>query len=148
MNATDSNAGGWEKSELRGRLNSGDLWALLPAEIQSKAKAVTKMTDNQGGGKAGTPSATTDKVFLLSTTEVYGNLQANGHLQSDGTQYEFYKSKGVTKSNYSGASSGYDHWTRSVSPSNSTSFRFVGGGGGWLNYYATSTHCVFPAFSF
>ena len=71
MNATNSNAGGWEKSELRGRLNSGDLWALLPAEIQSKAKSVTKMTDNKGGGSAGTPSATTDKVFLLSTTEVY-----------------------------------------------------------------------------
>ena len=33
MNATDTNAGGWEKSELRGRLNSGDLWALLPSEL-------------------------------------------------------------------------------------------------------------------
>ena len=142
MNATDSNAGGWEKSELRGRLNSGDLWALLPAEIQSKAKAVTKMTDNQGGGKAGTPSATTDKVFLLSTTEVYGDLQ------SDGTQYEFYKSKGVTKSNYSGASSSYFHWTRSVNPSYSTYFRSVYSNGGWLNYSATYTSYVFPAWCF
>ena len=142
MNATDTNVGGWEKSELRGRLNSGDLWALLPAEIQSKAKAVTKMTDNQGGGKAGTPSATTDKVFLLSTTEVYGDLQ------SDGTQYEFYKSKGVTKSNYSGASSSSDHWTRSVYPSISTAFRYVFGDGDWNSGYATHTHYVFPAFSF
>lgn len=31
MNATGTNAGGWEKSELRSRLNSGDLWSLLPA---------------------------------------------------------------------------------------------------------------------
>ena len=142
MNATDSNAGGWEKSELRGRLNSGDLWALLPAEIQSKAKAVTKMTDNQGGGKAGTPSATTDKVFLLSTTEVYGDLQ------SDGTQYEYYKSKGVSTSSYSGASSSHDHWTRSVSPSYSTRFRHVCSDGDWSNHNATSTSYVFPAFSF
>ena len=65
INATNVNAGGWEKSELRGRLNTGDLWSLLPSELQSKVKSVTKMTDNQGGGKAGTPSATTDKVFLL-----------------------------------------------------------------------------------
>ena len=111
MNATNSSAGGWEKSELRGRLNSGDLWALLPAEIQSMVKAVTKMTDNKGGGgTAGTPTATTDKVFLLSTTEVYGDLD------SDGTQYEYYKSKGVSTSSYSGASSSSYHWTRSVHP--------------------------------
>lgn len=55
MNATDTNAGGWEKSELRGRFNSGDIWSLLPSELQSKAKAVTKMTDNKGGGSAGAP---------------------------------------------------------------------------------------------
>ena len=141
MNATDSNVGGWEKSELRGRLSSGDLWSLLPSELQSKVKAVTKMTDNKGGGKAGTPSATTDKVFLLSMTEVYGDLQ------SDGTQYEFYKSKGVTTSNYSGASSSYSHWTRSVNPSSSTNFRFVRSDGNWGSG-APITRYMFPAFSF
>ena len=142
MNATNTNAGGWEKSELRGRLNSGDLWSLLPAELQSKVKAVKKLTDNQGGGKAGTPTATTDKVFLLSATEVWGDMQ------SDGTQYEYYKSKGVTTSNYSGASSSNSRWTRSVSPSYSTSFRYVSNSGGWNHIKATSTYCVFPAFSF
>lgn len=142
MNATNTNAGGWEKSELRGRLNSGDLWSLLPAELQSKVKAVKKLTDNQGGGKAGTPTATTDKVFLLSATEVWGDMQ------SDGTQYEYYKSKGVTTSNYSGASSSDRHWTRSVSPSYSTAFRCVISSGDWNRHLATGTNCVFPAFSF
>lgn len=142
MNATNSNAGGWEKSEMRGRLNSGDLWALLPAEIQSKAKAVTKMTDNKGGGSAGTPSATTDKVFLLSSTEVWGDLD------SDGTQYEFYKSKGVTESNYSGASSSNRHWTRSVLPSRSTNFRVVRSDGNRGNSNATYPYDALPAFSF
>ena len=142
MNAKDTNVGGWDKSELRGRLNSGNLWSLLPAELQSKVKAVTKMTDNQGGGKAGTPTATTDKVFLLSATEVWGDMQ------SDGTQYEYYKSKGVTTSNYSGASSSYDHWTRSVRPSYSAYFRCVYSGGDWAGYGAAYTHYVFPAFSF
>ena len=103
MNATKTPVGGWEKSDLRDRLNTGDLWALLPSELQSKVKSVTKMTDNQVGG---TPSATTDKVFLLSTTEVYGNFWSNGHLQSDGSQYEYYASKGVTLRNYSAAASG------------------------------------------
>ena len=122
MNATDTNAGGWDKSELRTRLNSGDLWLLLPSELQSKVKPVTKTTDNVGGNGGGAPSATTDKVFLLSATEVYGDMQ------SDGIQYECYKSKGVTRSNYSGAS-GYSHWTRSVRPRSSTSFRYVQSGG-------------------
>ena len=142
MNATNTNAGGWEKSELRGRLNTGDLWSLLPSELQSKVKAVTKMTDNQGGGKAGTPTTTTDKVFLLSATEVWGDMQ------SDGTQYEYYKSKGVTTSNYSGASSSIYHWTRSVYPSYSTAFRSVLSSGGWNSNGATNTDYVFPAFSF
>lgn len=142
MNATNTNAGGWEKSELRGRLNSGDLWSLLPAELQSKVKAVKKLTDNQGGGKAGTPTATTDKVFLLSATEVWGDMQ------SDGTQYEYYKSKGVTTSNYSGASSSNFHWTRSVNPSSSTYFRCVFNSGAWNYITATIAGCVFPAFSF
>lgn len=142
MNATGTNAGGWEKSELRSRLNSGDLWSLLPSGLQSKVKSVKKMTDNKGGGTAGTPSATTDKVFLLSTTEIYGDMQ------SDGTQYEFYKSKGVTTSNYSGASSSYHHWTRSVTPSASTGFRFVVGNGDWDYSNATGVPYAFPVFFF
>ena len=143
INATRTNVGGWKQSELRGRLNTGDLWALLPSEFQSKVKPVTKMADNKDGGSAGTPSATTDKVFLLSTTEVYGDLQ------SDGAQYEYYKSKGVTKSNYSGASSSNNHWTRSVASSYSATFRYISGGGAWgSDYTATNTSCVFPAFCF
>lgn len=142
MKATDTIVGGWEKSELRGRLNSGDLWALLPAEVQSKAKAVTKMTDNKGGGSAGIPSATTDKFFLLSTTEVYGDLQ------SDGVQYEYYKSKGVTESNWSGASLSHHHWTRSVDPNYSLGFRIINYDGTLGGNGASNAYDVFPAFSF
>lgn len=139
MNATDTNAGGWEKSELRGRLNSGDLWALLPAEIQSKGKAVTKLTDNKSGGA---PSATTDKVFLLSMTEVYGDVQ------SDGSQCEYYASRGVSASSCSGASSSFDHWTRSVISATSGGFRYVNSLGHRDFSSANGTLYVFPAWCF
>ena len=148
MNAANANAGGWDKSELRGRLNSGDLWSLLPSELQSKVKSVKKTTDNKGGGTAGTSSATTDKVFLLSTTEIYGDVD------SDGTQYEYYKSKGVTTSNYSGASLSTvfsptsRHWTRSVTPSVPIAFRYVSSDGGLDYAGAMATHFVNPAFCF
>lgn len=147
MNATMTNAGGWEKSELRGRLNSGDLWSLLPSELQSKAKPVTKMTDNRGGdnrggGSAGALSATTDKVFLLSLTEVYGDIQ------SEGTQYEYYKSKGVTMSNYSGAASSSLHWARSTDHVTSEGFHGFNDNGYFADYYAAYTYCVFRAWCF
>ena len=143
MNATDSNVGGWEKSELRGRLNSGDLWALLPAEIQSNAKAVTKMTDNKGGGKAGTPTATTDKVFLLSMAEIYRDVH------SGGDQYEFYKYKGVTSSDYSGISWDFGHRTRSVLVYSSTAFCSVADYGYFgVISIASGVNYVFPAWCF
>ena len=147
MNATRANAGGWEKSELRAKMNSGEIWNLMPADFQSKVKAVTKMTANKGDGSVGipsadTPSVTTDKIFLLSTTEIYGNVQ------SDGTQYEFYKSKGVTTSNYSGASSYGQCWTRSVNPRGSNDFCYVVNIGSWSNSIADGPRDVCPAWCF
>ena len=52
VNATDTNAGGWEKSELRKEMNSGEIWNLMPVDFQSKVKAVKKLTNNVGGGSA------------------------------------------------------------------------------------------------
>lgn len=132
-NDTKTNVGGWRSSKLRARLNSGDLWALLPAELQSKAKAVTKMTDNEGGGSAGTPTATNDKVFILSTTEIYGDLQ------SDGAQYEYYAT-----SRYSGPEIVCYFSTRSVSPSGSTDFIYVDPFGRWSSGSANSAGTCFP----
>ena len=142
MNATDANAGGWEKSELRGRLNTGDLWSLLPGELQSKAKAVTKMTDNKGGGTAGIPSATTDKVFPLSAAEVYGDYR------SEGTQYEYYKSKGVTSLMPYMASLRNDRWTRSVNSIASQYFLYIPSFGSFTGNKATAPLCVSPAWCF
>ena len=142
MNATNTNVGGWKQSELRSRLNAGDFWALLPSELQSKVESVTKMTDNRGGGEEGTPSATTDKVFLLSSTEVWGDVQ------SDGTQYEFYKSRGVTRVNCSGAGGSYSRRLRSVYPSSSISFYLVESLGREMSYDTTKDTYVCPAFCF
>lgn len=84
----------------------------------------------------------------VSMTEVYGNIHY-GDGQSDGTQYEYYKSKGVTTSNYSGASSSWKHWTRSVAEmDNHAHFRCVHYNGFWDTTYMGSTFCVFPAWCF
>ena len=49
MNPTATNAGGWEKSALRQKMNSGYIWNLMPSELQSKVKPVKKLTNNVGG---------------------------------------------------------------------------------------------------
>lgn len=152
MNATDTNVGGWEKSNLRGRLNSGDLWSLLPAELQSNVKPVTKMTNNKGYDGDRTPSDTTDKIFLLSATEVYGDLSTWWSSYSiEGIQYEYYKSKGVTTDNNDGASSVFDCWLRSVSPNDYDhrdfcriyNFGCLDG-----DVASSDCYCVFAAFCF
>ncbi|MEQ2952947.1 DUF6273 domain-containing protein [Collinsella sp. CLA-AA-H302] len=71
MNATETNVGGWEKSELRSKMNSGEIWNLMPSEFQSKVKTVKKLTNNVDG-KIGdsTVTVTDDKLFLLSYSEI------------------------------------------------------------------------------
>ena len=140
MNSTDTNIGGWEKSNLRRRLNSGDLWNLLPSELTAGMKQVAKVTDNTGGGKTGKPTVTADKVFLLSVTEVFGNKQ------SDGVQYEYYADKGVNITNFGGASSAFYHWTRTAYPERDTNFRCIYGDGGSSTCRASGENRAFPAF--
>lgn len=71
MNATDTNAGGWEKSELRAKMNSGEIWSLMPPDFQSKVKTVRKLTNNVGGiDKNAAVTATSDRLFLLSYSEI------------------------------------------------------------------------------
>lgn len=100
------------------------------------------MTDNKGGGSAAAPTATTDKLFLLSATEIYGNVQ------SDGVQYEYYKVKDVTVSSYSDARDLSDALTRSVNPSDSTSYRYVESDGSMSSMLSVNGNICYPAFCF
>ena len=156
MNAENSNTGGWEKSELRQKMNSGEIWKLMPSDFQSKVKPVRKLTNNVGGGSANKDpavTATSDRLFLLSYSEIVPtSYWASSYpwTSSEGTQYEAFKGK-VTN-NYSGNESlkiGHSWWERSVYPNYSTNFLAVNASGDpSLNYSATLSNCVCPAFSF
>ena len=158
MNATATNAGGWEKSELRQEMNSGYIWGLMPSELQSKVKAVKKFTNNVGGtDKNAAVTPTVDKLFLLSYSEIVPtSFWASSYpwTSSEGTQYEAFKGK-VT-ANYSGNACLQigDYWCeRSVSPSGSAGFLSVGRYGDPSNYNAgasgaTYSSCVCPVWCF
>ena len=158
MNATDSNVGGWEKSELRAKMNSGEIWNLMPSDFQSKVKSVRKLTNNVGGGdenKNAAVTATADKLFLLSYSEIVPtSYWASSYpwTSSEGTQYEAFKGK-VTE-NYAANGClkiGGFWWERSVYPNTlSTSFLFVySNGQPSCTAPASSVHdSVCPAFCF
>lgn len=129
MNATNTNVGGWEASELRKKLNSGEIWNLMPSDFRSKVKAVTKLTNNVDGSvanKDAVVTATTDKLFLLSQSEIIDKpywAYKYSWLAKEGSQYEAFEGK-----NHSENSSIY-YWERSVGPYDSvTSFLVVVGG--------------------
>ena len=154
MNATDTNAGGWEKSELRAKMNGGEIWNLMPSDFQSKVKAVRKLTNNVGGtDKNAAVTATSDKLFLLSYSEIVPTSHwASSYpwTSSEGTQYEAFKGK-VTN-NYSVNDClkiGGRWWERSAYPSGSGSFLYVISNGDPSSHNtATLSSCVCPAFSF
>lgn len=156
MTATDTNAGGWEASELRRKMNSGEIWNLMPTGFQSKVKTVTKLTNNAGGGSANknaAVTATSDKLFLLSYSEIVPTSHwASSYpwTSSEGTQYEVFKGK-VTQ-NHSGNAClqiGNSWWERSVNPNNFTTFLCVlSNGEPSNNNIAMHSFCVCPAFSF
>ena len=154
MNATETNAGGWEKSELRTKMNSGEIWNLMPSDFQSKVKAVRKLTNNVGGtDKNAAVTATSDKLFLLSYSEIVPTSYWASRYpwtSSEGTQYEAFKGK-VTN-NYSGNDClkiGSYWWERSAYPNNSYRFLYVSSNGAPSYFYnAPGSCCVCPAFSF
>ena len=141
INDAGTKTGGWEKSEVRGRFNSGDLWSKLPTDFQTKIRSVKKVTDNQGTGATGNRNVTIDKLFLLSRTEIWGDSY------KEGSQYEYYAFKGVTASSCSGARGNY-RWTRSVNPSWGSIFYRVNGDGSMGSNDAADTNYAQPAWCF
>ena len=163
MNATATNAGGWEKSELRQEMNSGYIWGLMPSELQSKVKAVKKFTNNVGGtDKNAAVTPTVDKLFCLSDSEIVNadspRPRWDGYtwISKEGTQYEAFVGKVTRDSNNAVICFGDSWWMRSPNPGYGGGFNWVGSKGnvsrgGYTTGGATATLPdveVCPAFSF
>ena len=156
MNATTTNIGGWGASELRAKMNSGEIWSLMPSDFQSKVKPVWKLTNNVGGkgGKDAVVTATSDKLFLLSYSEIVPTSHwASSYpwTSSEGNQYEAFKGK-VT--NIYGENlvvgNGSRWWERSVNPASTVDFLvvFENGDPASGDGYAFSGNYVCPAWCF
>lgn len=140
MNLSSTNAGGWSSSYMRSTIcgtsltsYSGTFIGVLPSELRSVLKSVTKYTDNAGSSStaAANVTATTDYIFLLAEYEVFGSTSyVNSNEASKQAQYAYY-SAGNSKVRYghSNTSSAVVWRLRSPYKGNSASFANVNASG-------------------
>ena len=162
MNGDDTNAGGWKDSAMRTYVN-GTIYDALVAAIGDTNKTMIIDTTVVSGHESGktTNYTTTDKVYLLSTREVWGSrLSVDTAVGDTITRqldyYATYDNKdgtiGVTTSKYAGAIKNYNSnsasywWLRSAISNSNNLFYFVTNSGDWGSYNASDTFGVSPAF--
>lgn len=146
MNPSDTNAGGWEASQLRAYLNS-DGMTLLPEDLQKVVAPVDKLTNNVGETQdASSVTTTSDALWLFSYVELTGPIPAAGFVDgyewvatvfnAEGSQYKLFREASVVWENgenpilvksYQGSPSYW--WGRSPYPSSSGDFRCVSSDG-------------------
>lgn len=83
----------WKDSDIRKSLND-DFFTWMPKDLQRTIVKVIKCTNDSGG----TEYKTHDRVWLLSSREVYGNTDDNTTANS-GSQYMYYHDAGEKDDN-------------------------------------------------
>ena len=117
MNSSATNVGGWPATEMRTYLN-GEFLAKLPSDLQNVI-ADTTVISGHGSTSGETNFTSTDKIYLLSTREVWVDGSSNTVSSKDTAysttrQLDYYDNKGVTTNNFREAIKKYngtaDYW--------------------------------------
>lgn len=137
MNPSDTNAGGWEASQLRGYLNS-DGMNLLPEDLKGAIVPVDKLTNNVGETQdVSSVTTTSDSLWLFSLAELAGWVpddvtSAAPIFNAEGSQYKLFGDANVVWENSENPilvkslnGSSYLWWERSPYPIDSDGFQGV-----------------------
>ena len=166
MNATSTNAGGWNNSQMR-TSTMATLLLQLPIDLRNVVKQVNKKATAGGTSQSITTSA--DKLFLLAMSEIFSATSIENSATStiadyadaynaEGTQYEYYRNligdnNGGTTANANlikklanGGGSAYSWWLRSPYVGSSASFRYIASTGSV--YYAAANSTCGVSFGF
>ena len=158
MNSTATNVGGWEASEMRTYAN-GDFFNKLPSDLQ-KVIINTKVISGHGSEDISN-FTTTDKIYLLSSHEVYEDGTSNQVSSKDTAwnntrQLDYYKARNVTADGHlSNAIKWYKDdinemadfwWLRAAYSSDYDDFLNVGNSGYWNYDTADYANGFAPAF--
>ena len=148
----DTNVGGWPATSMRTFLNT-DIYNAIPSEIKN---AIIDTTVVSGHGESDTENFTsTDKLYLLSTAEVWAQGSSNtidyDTARDNTRQLDYYKNLNTDTVNYSpaiknnGSSDSY-WWLRAAFSYNTNNFLRVSNNGDWINTGASNAYGVAPAF--
>ena len=137
MNSTDTNAGGWDATDMRSWCN-GDLYNSLPSDLKAVIKTVFKPTAN-GGNQSGTEVIDSqDNVFLFSEVELFGDTIYSR--AGEGSKYPIFTGNAsrVKESSF--------WWARSPRSTHSHHFCFVYPDGS--AYYSGAAYSTGVCFGF
>ena len=150
MNDTNTNKGGWPASSMYTFVNA-DIYNALPGDLRSVIIDTTVVSGH--GSKDTTNFTSTDKLYLLSTAEIWKNNSISWDAGRTTTkQLDYYSNKGVTTNEYSAAikkegTNPSMHWLRAANSIYENSFIIVTNSGGWdASNYASFSGGVSPAF--
>ncbi len=148
-----TNEGGWEDSKIRKYMNA-EFYNALPSDLQDIIIS-TEVISGYGGNESNN-FETQDKIYLLSSEEIFSDFSSSSNAQYDtsvGTskQLDYYKNHGVTTSNYDAAIKKFNGnnsmwWLRSAYASNTNHFTSVRSYGAWYSGHAHYAYGVSPAF--
>ena len=161
MNSTDTNAGGWDESEMR-TSTMATLLTQLPSDLQSVIKQVNKKAT--AGSQSTTITTSADKLFLFALAELASktglenstsaSIKNNAATyEQEGTQYEYFKNTvgdadiykacpALVKKLSNGGGSANNWWLRSPSLGGSTYFWYVTPSGDVIRSGASISHGV------
>lgn len=127
MNSTNTNTTGWTNCARRTWCNN-TYYNALPADFKALVKSVQKKTS--AGNQSTTINTTNDYIWLLAEWEIFG-AKSYSVGQSEGEQYEWYKTAGNRnkKPKWNSSNSSCYWWERSPNASSATYFCRVGSGG-------------------
>ena len=147
------NVDGWPASAMRTYVNT-DIYNALP-EVIKNAIVNTTVVSGHGSTTGETNFVTTDKLYLLSTHEVWEDNDGNtgsgidyyDTAYNNTRQLDYYAELNVTTSSYSGAVKNDNWWLRTAVSNNLYRFDYVMNySGGIDTSVADGTRGVSPAF--
>ena len=150
------NVDGWPASDMRNNYANSEFFNSLPDDLKNVI-IETKAISGHGSTSGETNFISTDeKIYLLSPHEVYEDGTSNKVSTSDTAysqtrQLDYYKSKGVTTTNYASAAKKYGTetsrwWLRSARKDTNVYFISVTENGTWGSNGASGNYGFSPAF--
>ena len=143
MKSTSTNVGGWKECAMR-KTHLPTVLALMPAEVQSGIREVSKITLSRDTSGIPTLDTTSDKLFLLSEVEVFNSTKNSA--TGEGSQYAYYGASGSTVKTLNGRATSW--WLRSPMRTSDYTFCASSGGGEPTNLRATDERGAAFAFCF